>query len=217
MPRALHAAGFAAAAGLLAGLLLGWRLWHGRPPAPTLLARLDTVLVAGPAIHDTLRLFTAAGQAAEARHDAALHRADSLAVEAARLGVRADSLAALAGDSAWALVVRTEERDRLREENQEVRAANRALADARSQFYRGMVLAEARIAVLEPALAKARAALAAAGAPPRWSAGAVWEPGSATPVGGYLARVAGPLQVSLQLTDGPRESPTVRGAVGLRF
>ena len=217
IPRALQAAAYAAAAGLLAGLLLGWRLWAARPADPALLASIDTVLVAGPAFHDTLRIIERTGTAQGARAARAEARADSLAAAAARLGAQADSALALARDSGAALAYRTGERDRLREEIAEVRAANRAIADARTTFYQGMVRAEARVTALEAALAEARGGLVRARPAPRWAAGAMWEPGRAVPVGGFVAREVGPLRLQLEATDGPTERPTARLAAGLRF
>lgn len=53
--------------------------------------------------------------------------------------------------------------------------------------------------------------------PPRWSAGALWEPGGAVPVGGWVARDVGPLVVTVGATDGPGEPLTARLGLGLRF
>lgn len=52
---------------------------------------------------------------------------------------------------------------------------------------------------------------------PKWSAGALWEPGGAVPVGGYVARDLGPLVLSAGATDGPGEPATVRLGLGVRF
>lgn len=52
---------------------------------------------------------------------------------------------------------------------------------------------------------------------PKWSAGALWEPGGAVPVGGYVARDLGPLVLSVGATDGPGEPATARLGVGVRF
>lgn len=52
---------------------------------------------------------------------------------------------------------------------------------------------------------------------PKWSAGALWEPGGAVPVGGYVARDLGPLVLSVGATDGPWEPATARLGVGVRF
>lgn len=212
-PRAVTCAGLA---GLLAGLVLGWRLWHGRPPAPELIARIDTVLAAGPAVHDTLRVVVRTGAAAGARADTALARADSLAAVAARLGQVADSLATVAGDSAYALVVRTQERDRLREQLVEVRAANRSLAEQRTLYFQGLQTAERRIRRLEDNLQAASDELGRAARPPAWTAGPLWEAGRLAPVGGYVARELGPFRVQLEATDGPGEPATLRLGFGIR-
>lgn len=68
----------------------------------------------------------------------------------------------------------------------------------------------ARIETLEGALRRSRPI-------PRWSAGALWEPGKPVPVGGYVSRDLGRLTVSLQVTDGPHEAATSRLALGARF
>ena len=52
---------------------------------------------------------------------------------------------------------------------------------------------------------------------PKWSAGALWEPGGAVPVGGYVARDLGPLVLSVGATDGPGEPATARLGVAVRF
>ena len=68
----------------------------------------------------------------------------------------------------------------------------------------------ARIEALEGALRRRQP-------PPRWSAGALWEPGGAVPVGGWVARDVGPLVVTVGATDGPGEPLTARLGLGLRF
>ena len=68
----------------------------------------------------------------------------------------------------------------------------------------------ARIEALEGALRRRQP-------PPRWSAGVLWEPGGAVPVGGWVARDVGPLVVTVGATDGPGEPLTARLGLGLRF
>lgn len=216
MRRALTAVGCAAAAGLLAGLLLGWRLWSGRPVAPALVARIDTVLVQGPAVRDTLRVLTQGARAQLARGAAAVARADSAEARAARLGVTADSLLELVGDTAAALIARTAERDSLRETVVNLRAAHRGAVEAAALFSLGQVVAEGRINQLEATLGEARATLVRLRPQPRWAAGALWEPGSPVPVGGFVSREVGPFRVQLEASDGPQEPGTVRLGLALR-
>lgn len=52
---------------------------------------------------------------------------------------------------------------------------------------------------------------------PRWSAGPIFEPPSAVPVGGYLSRDVWRVRVAVELTDGANEQATVRLAIGWRF
>lgn len=50
-----------------------------------------------------------------------------------------------------------------------------------------------------------------------WAVGALWVPGRTVPVGGYAGRTVGPLDLRLEVTDGPDEPVTLRLGAGLRF
>lgn len=201
-----------------AGLLLGWLLWgRGRVPDPALLARIDTVLVAGPATRDTVRIYVrrAAAHTDSAQQLAA--QAEAAAAASARMGVERDSLARIVGDTAAAYRVCTAQVQTLRAGDLQWRAALRQCALATFAADSGRAVAEGRLNQVEPALADAQAALKRVRAAPRWTVGALWEPGGVGPVGGWVGRRVGPLVLQLEATDGPSEDPALRLGVGLGF
>lgn len=145
-------------AGLL-GLFLGWLLFRGKPVAPELITRIDSVLVAGPAVHDTIRVALTIGKALRDSAAHQVHRADSVSAVADSIGQVADSLARVALDTAAAYQARTAERDSLLHTVGDLRGAYRQAALAAAEYLTGLTAAEGRINVLEAALVDARTAL----------------------------------------------------------
>lgn len=206
-----------AALALAAGILLGWLLWgRGRVPEAVLIARVDTVLTAGPAVHDTLRIHL---RAAQAHRDSSAERAadaerDALAADTARQA--ADSLA-LRGDLPGALAACGQRATALEQAADQWRAALLQCGLATAAADSGRALALRRADTLEALLGAAGGALRRARPAPRWAAGALWAPGRSIPVGGWLARRTGPLALLVAVTDEPQEPARLRLGVGLSW
>lgn len=176
--------------------LFGWRL-GGRPVPAALVARVDTVLLEGRAVHDTVVQLV---RVARLERDTVV-----------QLLAGADTIRILAQDTSRSCSERLAWWGRL--DSLQVDAGARCLA-ALGKLDSAATKADRHGQRSDSTLKEARGYLRR---PPRWSLGPVWEAGRLTPVGGELLREVGPLRLGLQLTDGAGESATVRATLQLRF
>jgi len=180
MRQTLTAVGCAAAAGLLAGLLLGWRLWHRAPPSPTYVRHLDTVLVHAKAVHDTVRVMITVARTDSARADTAA------TVAAATTAAILDTLVRENGDSACAERVRTVEAKWM--------DAYRGAAVATGDALLAAMRAEGTLGQVRAELATARDSLRASQPwSPRWGLGPAWTQSRLLPTGVTAGRRVGNL------------------------
>lgn len=198
-------------------LALGVGLAIGRATgrsSPALMARIDTVLVAGPAVHDTITRFSRQGTAHADTSARLVARIDSLTRQLAFAHLMRDSLLALTGDTGAAYASCTAEVHELWARDSLWRLANRQCAIAVGKKDSALTVAEGRLSVVEPLLRDANTALARARRSPRWTALALWNTKSPTPVGAELLRNVGPVAVSVQVRW---DSLQVLVGAGLRF
>lgn len=204
-----------AALALAVGLLLGWLLWgRGRVPDAGLIARIDTVLVAAPAVHDSIRVYVGASRAERDTAAARAVRAEAAVQEAERL--RREQAARLAaGDTAGALAACQVRATALDSAGREWAEALAHCGKAREAADSAATLAAGRLWQVEGLLGEARGALARVRPMPRWTAGVLWELGSPVPVGGWLQRRLGPLSLLAEATGDSRGHVTARIGVGI--
>lgn len=188
-------------AGALLGLGIGWRCW-GAGPTPTLVARVDTVLAAGPGeqrVRDSLLRILKyrnidIAKVGTAEADARLEAQRSAQLQA-QLDVQMSAAESL--PVAIALVSSlTLQRDSLTVALDTAHAAARELASAIAAY---ATRAESRIDSLESVLHDVRRPLAAAARPKRWAMGPVFSL-TGKPKGGALSRDVAFLRLTAQLT-----------------
>lgn len=220
------------AVALLLGLGLGWLLW-GRGPTG---AELEAAIQAGAVLADSASALQSRIAVDSARWAADRGVIDSLARLATRL--RADGRQQVQEAAGHHLTVEEAER---RGDLPRALAGAKAEVQAWALAYQAcdaagvadsLALGRCRATSAEKDTALARrgatiddltahvtrvdALLARIRPPPRWTAGALWEPGSPVPVGAWLSRRVGPLVVQLEGT-GDRGEARARVGVGLAF
>lgn len=202
------------AAAVLVGLLLGW--WLHRPD-PKAVAKIDAALADSlKAERDSLRAALVTALAFPRDSSPAQHVADSLRKQRKAkpdTGTTAPIPGARVVLYATYAAVR-EEADSAEAAHVQHLAADSAHADTLNRkFLAYDASVQKRFGELEKALRDARTNMRK---PLKWAAGVVTE-GRLNPVGGYLMRDMGPLQIGANVTDGKDEPLTFRIMGGLHF
>jgi hypothetical protein len=179
-----------------------------------LIAKTDTILVAGPAVHDTIVRYKWHEAAHKDSMTKLASQADSISVVAYTLELTRDSLLSIAHDTAAAYDACVEQTDSLKASNRRWKRANTQCALAVGQADSALYVAEGRISQLQPALEDANKALKRARIRPKWGAMALWGTKSPMPVGGLLTRDIGPVIFGVQVQW---DTLRVLGGIGLRF
>lgn len=191
--------------------LVGFALGRNTGKAnPALLARIDTVLVAGPAVHDTITRYR---REEHAHADTAAQLVAQLEATRAQLALARmarDTALALTHDTGAAYAACQVENDALAARDLRWRDANRQCAVAVGKADSALTVAEGRLNLVESSLHDAWAALKHARERPKWAVGAVTTERLKL-VGGALSRDVGPLMLQGMLT---RE--TVADSLGRR-
>lgn len=181
---------------------------------PGLRARIDTVLLAGPAAHDTIIRLVRDGRLHADSSGRLVARIDSLTTQLAFAHVLRDSLLSVTGDTGAAYASCTQEVQNLWSRDSLWRLANRQCAIAVGKLDSALTVAEGRLSVVEPILRDANRELARSRRAPKWTALALWGTRSPSPIGAELQRHAGPFALAVQVRW---DSLQVLGGVGLRF
>jgi len=213
------------AAGFVLAALIGFALGRNTGKAnPVLIARIDTVLVAGPAVHDTITRYRRQEQAHADTSARIAAQLEATRAELALARMARDTALALTHDTGAAYAACQVENDTLLARDGRWRDSNRQCAIAVGKADSALAVAEERLSVVESSLKDSWDALKRTRERPRWAIGAVTTE-RLKPIGAALSRDLGPLVLQGMVTrettadSGGRRRVETRGYLvgSLRF